>query len=264
MPRIVAKQDNLNNRNAEFAQQALRAPVFLNSVPKCGTHLLRNILRMFVPVDQQYHKSFIQYAILRDHLGAFSPASPKLSWGHLFFSDDSALALRHVHHIVQVRDPYDWVLARARFFLSDNFQGALEHLKGGNVRVDEVLNMMIFGIHGKAPSLHDIFTHNAVSWLGTAATLVHFEDLRRHVVDLETPEAALYFGRLLANAGIGELPEDWRDRVRVGSDRSQSGTARENLAGGVPELPDVLPDLQKRLVDYAAPGLREVLGYAHG
>ncbi len=150
MPRIVAKQDNLNKRNTEFLQQALRQPVFLNSVPKCGTHLLRNVLRMFVAVEAQYHQSFIQHAILRQHLTAFSGQPPKLSWGHLLFSDEAAIALHRVHHIVQVRDPYDWVLARARFFLSDTFQGALEHLKGGNVSVDEVLNMMIFGIHNKA------------------------------------------------------------------------------------------------------------------
>lgn len=260
MPRIVAKQDNLNKRNAEFPQLALSEPVFLNSVPKCGTHLLRNVLRMFVPVEQQYHKSFIQYAILGQHLAAFSPP-PKLSWGHLFFSDDSAIALKNVRHIVQVRDPYDWVLARARFFLSDTFQGALEHLKGGKVSVDEVLNMMIFGIHGKAPSMHDIFTHNAVSWLGTQAVLVHFEDLLQHVVNIDAPAAESFFGQLFADCGLGDLPADWRERVRIGSDRAQSGTARENLAGGVPELPDELPETQKRLVDYAAPGLRKVLGY---
>jgi len=261
MPRIVAKQDNLNTRNAEFSQQPLREPVFLNSVPKCGTHLLRNILRMFVPVEQQYHKAFIQYAILRQHLAAFSQSPPQLSWGHLFFSDESAIALRQVHHIVQVRDPYDWVLARARFFLSDTFQGSLEHLKGGNVALDEVFNMMIFGIHGKAPSMHDIFTHNAVSWLGTNVRLLHFEDLLHHVVNVDVPEAESFFGELLEAAGISELPGDWRERVRIGSDREQSGTARENLAGGIPELPDELPPVQKQLVDYAAPGLREVLGY---
>ena len=68
-------------------------PVFLNSVPKCGTHLLRNIVRMFVPVEQQYHKTFIQHAILGQHMAAFNPATPMLSWGHLFFSDAAAIAL---------------------------------------------------------------------------------------------------------------------------------------------------------------------------
>jgi len=262
MPRIVAKGDNLNERNAEFAQRRLQEPVFLNSVPKCGTHLVRNIMRMFVPVDQQYHQAFIQHANLRQYQAAFSEGIPHLSWGHLLFSDDAAIVLRHVHHIVQVRDPYDWVLARARFFLSDTFQGSLEHLKGGNVAVDEVLNMMIFGIHGKAPSLSEIFTHNAVSWLGTKAKLLRFEVLLHHVKNINTTEAETFFAGLLNDCGLGNLPEDWRERVRVGSDRKQSGTARENLiGGGRAEVPDELPDMHKHLVDFAAPELRKILGY---
>lgn len=261
MPRIVAKADNLNELNADFAQDRLLEPVFLNSVPKCGTHLVRNIVRMFVPVGQQYHRAFIQHAILRQHQVAFSEAMPHLSWGHLLFSDDAAIVLRHVHHIVQIRDPYDWVLARTRFFLSDTFQGSLEHLKGGNVSIDEVINMMIFGIHGKAPSLYDIFTHNAVSWLGTSVRVLRFEDLLRHVRNIDSEEAEFFFRELLKDCGIRSLPADWRERIRIGSDRQQSGTARENLVGGVIDVPDELSDQQKALVNYAAPGLRRILGY---
>jgi len=261
MPRIVAKADNLNQLNANFEQQRIQAPVFLNSVPKCGTHLVRNVMRMFVPVDQQYHQAFIQHANLRDHQVAFSEAMPHLSWGHLLFSDESAIVLRHVHHVVQVRDPYDWVLARARFFLSDTFQGSLEHLKGGNVSVEEVLNMMIFGIHSKAPSLNEIFTHNAVSWAGTQIRLLRFEELLSHVRNLDKPEAEQFFAELLRDCALGDLPDDWRERIRIGSDREQSGTARENLVGGALDVPDILPEIQKQLVDYAAPGLRKVLGY---
>jgi hypothetical protein len=225
MPRIVAKADNLNELNANYTQERLLEPIFLNSVPKCGTHLVRNVMRMFVPVDQQYHQAFIQHAILRQHQAAFSEAMPHLSWGHLLFSDDAAIVLRHVHHVVQIRDPYDWVLARTRFFLSDTFQGSLEHLKGGNVSIDEVINMMIFG-------------------------------------NIETDEAEIFFSNLIKDCGIEKLPEDWRERVRVGADRQQSGTARENLVGGgKAEVPDELTDLQKELVNYAAPGLRKLLGY---
>lgn len=261
MPRIVAKADNLNQLNANFKQQRIQVPVFLNSVPKCGTHLVRNVMRMFVPVEQQYHQAFIQHAILRDHQVAFSEAMPHLSWGHLLFSDESAIVLRHVQHVVQVRDPYDWVLARARFFLSDTFQGSLEHLKGGNVSVEEVLNMMIFGIHNKAPSLNEIFTHNAVSWAGTKIRMLRFEELLGHVRNLDQPEAEAFFAELLRDCALGDLPDDWRERVRIGSDREQSGTARENLVGGTLDVPDTLPEIQKQLVDYAAPGLRKVLGY---
>jgi len=262
MPRIVVKGDNLNALNADFAQAPLLEPIFLNSVPKCGTHLIRNIVRMFVPVNQQYHAAFIQHAVLRQHQAAFSQAMPHLSWGHLLYSDDAAIVLKHTHHIVQVRDPYSWVLARARFFLSDTFQGALEHLKGGNVSVDEVLNMMIFGIHNKAPSMYEIFTHNAVAWIGTKVTLLRMEELLTHVGNLDSSEAERFFATLLQNCGIHELPDDWRKRVRLGADREQSGTARENLAGcGAADVPDELPDLQKSLVDYAVPGLRGLLGY---
>lgn len=261
MPRVVARGDNLNELNRNFAQTPLTAPVFLNSVPKCGTHLMRNIVRMFVPVEQQYNKVFVQHPVLKQHLAAFSQDKPHLSWGHLLFSDDSAIALRHVSHTILVRDPYDWVLARARFFLSDTFRGSLEHLKGGNVSVDEVMNMMILGIHEKAPNLQEIYLHNAVGWLGTKAKLVRFEDLITHLKDLESDAAAAYFADLLGKCGIAELPSDWRERVRVGSDRKQSGTARENLAGEKFEIPDELPAMQKQLVDVAAPGLRALLGY---
>ena len=262
MPRVQARGDNLNELNRNYVQVPLTEPVFLNSVPKCGTHLMRNIVRMFVPVEQQYHRTFIQHPVLRQHLGAFSPSQPMLSWGHLLFSDDGAIALRNVRHTVLVRDPYDWVLARARFFLSDTFQGSLEHLKGGNVSVEEVLNMMILGIHEKAPTMQEIFLHNAVGWLGTKAGIVRFEDLIKHLKDLESDAAEAYFAGLLGQCGIEELPPDWRDRVRVGSDRKQSGTARENLAGQKFDIPDELPEIQKKMVDLAAPGLRALLGYA--
>ena len=147
MPRVIADADNLNELNANYEQTPLERPVFLNSVPKSGTHLLRNIVRMFVPVEQQYHDTFIQHPVLRQHLRAFSANGPQLSWGHLLFSDDASIVLKKVHHLLLVRDPYDWVLARARFFLSDNFEAELEHLKDGNAPIDAVLNMMIFGIH---------------------------------------------------------------------------------------------------------------------
>jgi hypothetical protein len=240
----------------------LARPVFLNSVPKCGTHLMRNIVRMFVPVEQQYHKAFIQHAVLQRHLAAFTSVPPLLSWGHLLFSDGAAIALRGVCHVVLVRDPYDWVLARARFFLSGAFQGALENIKGGRASVEDVLNMMIFGVHEKAPALQEIFMHNAASWLGTHARLRRYEDLVANLRDLESPSAEAYFAAMLRDCGIEPLPGDWRDRVRVGSDREQSGTARENLHGLAADVPDVLPAMQKRLVDFAAPGLRQLLGYA--
>jgi hypothetical protein len=261
MPRVMVKPDNLNDINSNYQQQPLTAPVFLNSVPKCGTHLVKNIFRMFVPVAQQYHKTFIQYPLLKQHGAAFADAPAFLSWGHLLFSDESAIALHNVKQLIIVRDPYDWVLARARFFLSDSFQGSMEHLKHGKVSIEQMLNMMIFGIYQKAPTLNEIYTHNAVAWLGTGVQLVKYEDIIRHLKKLDSPEAERFFTDLLSIIGLTSLPVDWKERVRVGSDRKQSGTSRENLSGLKIDLPDELPDVQKQLVEYAAPGLRRILGY---
>jgi hypothetical protein len=261
MPRVVIKQDNLNTLNKDFSQSPLSHPVFLNSVPKCGTHLVRNIFRMFVPVEQQYHDTFVQIPVLNQHRRAFDPAQPKLSWGHLLFSDESAIALSAAKQIVLVRDPYTWVLARARFFLSDAFQSSLEHLKNGKVSIEEVLNMMIFGIYQKAPTLSEIYTHNSVAWLGTGVKLVKYEDVVKHLKALDKPAAKVFFEDLLSVLGMPSLPDDWQQRIKIGSDREQSGTARENLAGQFAELPDELPLEQKKLVEFAAPGLRRILGY---
>jgi hypothetical protein len=254
--------DNLNERNTEFEQARLKHPVFLNSVPKCGTHLIRNIMRMFVPVEQQYHDTFIQIPNLRHHAGrAFNPNEPKLSWGHLLFSDESALAVAGMRQILLVRDPYSWVIARARFFMSENFDGKLEHLRSPKYDPEDLMNMMIFGIHGKAPPMSDIFNFNAAAWLGTGARLYRFEELLSHVKAIDTPQAEAYFMCLLSDCGI-KRPGDWKERILVGSDKNQSSTARDNLTVDDSRLPDELPDQQKRLVDYALPGLRHLLGYA--
>jgi hypothetical protein len=262
MPNIKLKPDTLDGETARFAPDPIREPLFVNSIPKSGSHLLKNIIRMFVPLDQQYREQFIQWGNLKDHLHAFLPQFPFFSYGHLFFSDASAIELAGVRKILLYRDPYDWVLARARFFLSDEFEGNVDFLKEGKLSVEDLLSLMIFGIHTKAPKLSDMYDLNVAAWLGSASVYaVRYEDLVRHVRDLESAEAEQYFARLLDACGISPVPADWRERVRVGSDRRRSGTARENLTGISIEIPDVLPEAHRRLVDYAAPGLRQLLGY---
>lgn len=257
--RVGLKPDTLNEENARFEQKPLRKPLFLNSVPKCGSHLLRNVIRMFVPLDQHYTSQFVQHQILDQHLTAFADPRNLLSWGHLMFTDRTAVAVGSTRQLLLVRDPYDWVMARARFFLSEEFHG-FELLKEGTLTTDALMNMMIFGVHEKAPPLAAMFVYNAVAWLGTGAHLVRYEDLLRAIKSLDSAEADEFFGDLLAACAI-DRPADWRERVRIGADRKQSGTARENLTGVEVEFPEELPELQKRMVDMVAPGLRSILGY---
>lgn len=260
---IKGIKDTLNDQVVKFEQARLMSPVLLNSVPKGGTHLLRNILRMFVPVDQHHDRDFVQIPNMHSHLDAFDPNAPKLSSGHLLFSDQSLANIRFARHILLVRDPYDWVLARARFFVSEEFeQENITHLKSGVFSAEAILNMMIFGIHQKSPALIDIFTHNAAAWLGTGEHLVRYEDAVRAVNDLDSENSEAFFTALLDAAGI-ERPDDWRERVHTGADRKLSRTARENLK--LPDglvFPAELPAIQRQLVDFHAPGLRALLGYS--
>src|SRR3954449_9294728 len=210
MPHIKLKADTLDAEIARFSTTPLRSPVFVNSIPKSGTHLLKNILRMFVPIEQHYRAQFIQWGNLQEHLVAFDAGRNLFSYGHLFFSDASAIELTHVRKILLYRDPYDWVLARARFFLSDEFQGNLEFLKEGKLSVDELLSLMIFGIHSKAPKLADMYDLNVAAWLGSSSVHpVRYEDLVAHVRDLGSPEAEKFFGALLACCGVSPLPDNW-------------------------------------------------------
>lgn len=261
MARVSLTPDTLDDAARGFAPAPLAQPVFVNSVPKSGTHLLRNILRMFVPVEQHYAAQFIQWPNLFDHLAAFDPARPMLSCGHLLFTDASAIETSQCRRIVLVRDPHSWVLARARFFLSEQFSGNMDFIKQGRLTVPDLLNLMIFGIHDKAPGLAEQYRFNALAWIGTGALVVRYEDLVAHVAAIETPAAEACFAEILGHCGIA-MPENWRERVLTGADRRQSGTARENLKLAPIALPDELPDAQKRVIEAAAPGLRAALGYA--
>lgn len=260
MPRIKLKPDNLNERNAEFSQVPLEQPVFLNSVPKSGSHLLRNIMRMFAPVKQHFKSGFIQLPSMPEDYVAWDKDKPTLSWGHLLYTDNSVIALKAARKVLLVRDPFDWVLARARFFMSEEFKGDVGHISDHNVTAEQFLNMMIYGIHRKVPNMEEIYLHNAVAWLHTDTYVIKFEDLLFAVKNIDAPESEMFFSKLMDACGI-DVPDDWRERVRIGSDKKQSGTARENLTDIRLEFPDELPDGQKQLVEFAIPGLRKVLGY---
>lgn len=260
--RIRLKADTLDKDIARFSSRRLKRHLFLNSVPKSGSHLLKNVMRMFVPLEDVYSKHFIQWGNLQQHLRAFDRTRPQLSWGHLLFSDASAVETAHVRKLILVRDPYSWVLARARFFVSEQFGDNSTVVKNAGLSADHLINLMIFGIHQKALPMREMYNLTAIAWRAHDAQWLRFEDLLHAVNTLETPAAQAFFSRLMTMAGLGPLPDDWRERVRIGSDPGQSGTARENLKNVIVDIPDTLSEQHRELVDYAAPGLRALLGYS--
>lgn len=262
MVHIRLQRDTLDEENRKFEQTPLPRSLFLNSVPKAGSHLMRNIMRMFVPVEDHYKDQFIQFPNLRDHVRAFDPNRQLLSWGHLLFSDVSALEASVPRKIILVRDPYTWVLARARFFISDEFGDDQVIVKHEKMPIDSLINLMIFGIHKQALSMKEMFEYMAIAWINSGdATLVRYEDLIDGLKNLDNEKGETFFMSVFEAAGLAKIPDDWRERVRIGSDRKQSSTVREKLSGRAELIPGELNDTQKSLIDYAAPGLRAFLGY---
>lgn len=263
MPAVHLAPDTLDQENAKFAQTPLTKPIFLNSIPKSGSHLLRNILRMFVPVSQQYKDDFIQWPNISKHMAAFEPKNNFLVSAHLLYSDKSAMLANRTNKILLVRDPYTWVMAQARFLVSQQVTGQFDHLKKSPLTVDDMLSLMIVGIYQKSPPLRDQYNMFAVAWMGSDVHVVKYEDLVTHVSAIETDEAERYFSALFAACGIRK-PDNWRQRVAIGADKKQSGTARENLSiqDQSYSFPDELSERHKQMVEYHAPGLRAFLGYS--
>lgn len=262
MPDAFLAPDTLDQENRKFNHTRLNKPVFINSIPKSGSHLLRNILRMFVPIDQLYKDQFIQWPNINQHLEAFNTQKNYLVSAHLLYTDKSAMLANRTKKLFLVRDPYTWVMAQARFFVSDTFSSNFDHIKNGELTVNDLLNLMIVGIFQKSPPMKEQYTMFAVSWMGTGSHMVRYEDLVKHANNVHTDEAETYFTQLLGAAGIIK-PDDWRERVQAGSNREKSPTARENLAPSKSnfEFPDELPETQKQMVEFCAPGLRKLLGY---
>ena len=262
MPEVSIAPDTLNEESAKFSQTSLSRSVLLNSLPKSGSHLLRNILRMFVPVSQVYGPGFVQFPNLKEHLAAFDEKNKLLISAHLLYSDNTAMLANRTNKILLVRDPYSWVLAQARFFVSDILSSNFDHIKNGALTVDDLIGLMIFGIYQKSPPMRQQYELYTVGWMTSDAYMIRYEDLVENINSIESDAAESYFAELLERCGIS-LPDDWKERITIGADRKQSATARENINKGESlfEFPHVLSDKHKKMIDFSAPGLRELLGY---
>ncbi len=254
--------DNLLEGSRTFECKPLRQGLFLNSVPKSGTHLLRNILLMFVSRDETYHKDFIDGSNIQSHLSALIEDKAYFSWGHLAFSAVTASIVKKVRKLMLVRDPYDYVLSMSRYLLSDHPTDSLsEYIRTKELTAKEVMRIVIFGVYhpSELPGIEHVYLRNAVAWLGNDTYLVRYEDLRAHLNNLDTEAADIYFSLIFEAAGIAK-PDDWRIRVRTGSDPRLSWTARMYV-GSPSGLPEKLGSLERSMVDCVAPGLRAMLGY---
>ena len=248
----------------QFGGLPLKRPLFLNSIPKCGTLLLRNILLMFVQAKDIASDEFMQDHNLASFTEKCQAPTSNFLWGHLNYTEESARILSSANLLMLVRDPFDYVLSYTRFLYSRQTRSTFAmYVKQHMLPIDRVIMTVIFGNDNSTlyfVPLHSAYYRNALPWLGGSTTLVRYEDLIRHVSNIQSDDAERYFSQLLQAAGLIDFPADWRRRISLGSGRNLSTTARENLDVTV-SIPNSLTSVQRQIVELAAPGLRSFLGY---
>lgn len=252
---------------AQFAPVELPSRVLLNSVPKCGTMMLRNIALSFAGPAVHHYPFLVDHNLASHAPGLDNPAK-KLFVGHVNWGHRTRGLVRDWRQVLLVRDPYDYALSQARFVHSDGFSGPFhDYVIENKVSFEDTLRFVIFGMNAPGvsfPSLAHNYTFNAVAWLGQA-TLVNYETLIDAIAGLGIrPSADATILRLLSAMGIDNPPADWRERVKFGAERRWSATDRGNLTNGLDEsdIPKTLPREFRAMIDTVAPSLRATLGYS--
>lgn len=270
---VTTELDPFAIAHRNFSHRPLTASFILNTVPKCGTVLFRNVLAMFVD-PYAIHWPF-QFA--EDAERAWPPQNapvPCFFTGHVERTVRAAAALRGLPMVVVVRDPVAYVLSHATFLYSE------ETRRGGNwdavftqehrLPFADAVSLVIAGYRRpdgtEFVNVREAFIRYALAWAASGALLVRYEDMIEAVHDPDSPSSRAWLFRMLGHLGLTP-PDDWRQRLVVGSSRQFSATVRENqrhMQGITPQT--LLTPAQDALLDTVAPGLRESLGYgdAHG
>lgn len=261
---ILDLADEVDVLADKFSRIEIPQRLFLNSVPKCGTHLVRNIARMFISNDQTY-RPFVVDHDFAEHADGFGNADKKFFCGHLNFHPYTALGINGMRHLVLVRDPYDYVLSMARFLYSEHYSSPLgDFVKAAGLDFDIALAFVINGVFEPdmyLPSVDQIYRENALKWRGLS-TVVRYEDVIAAVSTLEHPDSTNYMLTLLGQFGIATPPVDWMDRIRTGADSAVSATVSASASVSARlETYRHLPERFQHHLESIAPGLRATLGY---
>ncbi len=248
----------------KFDRAPLETPIFINSVPKCGTLLLRNILLMFPPVDQVPWR-FVSNAEMPS---LFQSSGKKFFTGHVVCDVQSTICLKDFRHILIIRDPYDYVLSLARFLFGTQLEATTslgKAIREHNLQFEDVIRFVITGWDFRSDEflgVRDIFLRNAMYWDGAGALIVKYEDIVRSLKDLDSHETEGYWRGILGHLGI-LVPEDWRERIRAGADPAASSTIPQSLGGdAAAQSRRQLTPEEIKLFNRVAPDLRRQLGYA--
>lgn len=237
----------------KYDEIKIEKPILLNSVPKSGTNLLRNIIMHFVGRERTCPVAVVPET-LEEVKGL---KNYDFYYGHLFKNPSAYLYSRNFNMVLLMRDPLKYIpsMARWAFHHSKPWGDISEVIQAEQVPFHEVMNYCITGIQQNfgIPSLKDMYLKNLIEWIDSAAILVRYEELTKHIKQIDSIQTEKYFGSLFNSMGI-VLPTDWKERVLAGSNPEGSPTY---YSGARSEL----TEYQHLLANAEAPSLRKILGY---
>jgi hypothetical protein len=188
-------------------------PVLVNSTPKAGTHLLRNIIAHFV--GENCREQFVMYD---DIATTFPLQETQVVVGHVPWCVDAVLAARGVPQILLIRDPIDVLVALSRAAFAPNETRPDYVFVRENLTLHEYMALLVTGynIGGVSVGPYSRFLHEfMLGWYGQDVFLIDFSEL--------TSLKQSLLESILEFCGV-DLPSDWRKRVAAGMSPSLSAT----------------------------------------
>jgi hypothetical protein len=242
---------------------SLKQPVIVLPVPKCGTHLLVNILlQIFGSNNVHGFEGEHKMALIDDTYLSTHELSNKLYCGHIWHSGNLSDKLKKVPKIILVRDPRDYVVSHAHHY---------DYLNIKENDVDEFfqklddsdkLSAAILGVttrNGIISPVYDMFVNYAIKWLDSSCMVVRFEDLVSSTPGkIEEKTINVVKSIIKFIAPDTSFDSNIMDDIFLGSDPSISITFRKGKVGKWKEEFNPLHIKQFKIT---APSLLSSLGY---
>ncbi len=240
----------------------LSTPLVLCLIPKCGTHLLENIIRKILSNEafDEINEDGQLPSVDGSYIYAKDKLQNKIYRGHLWFSKSVQEKLKNIPKVILIRDPRDYVISHKHF---------LDYFRGGKGKLDnyvsklennnDKLSSIILGLNFHDAILSPVYEHFqnfGLKWIDDNSLVVRYEDLiirksgRVEERTVKTVETILDL--------IGLKYSNLEQFILDGSNPSRSPTFR---SGKIGDWKKEFSDFTIEQMKICAPNLVSALGY---
>lgn len=247
-----------------FSPVEVHRPIVLNSLPKCGTVLARNILMHFVGPDAMHIRTLEPNDVVNFQTSEdlFPGNKPTAFVTHFPLYPQTAGFVRSLdsHRMtVLVRNPIDNCYSLARHLSRSGMRSEnpfSRYFIDNKCAFEEVVYYCVRGYSFNGTLIEGVRDRYSLylAWTAQGAALLRYEDLMHAIQNLDSKDARNYVEKMLNDFGIS-VPEDWKERIVAASRTELSWTATHSR-GQRPNEAAIA-----RLLQIEAPNLLAALGY---